>query len=203
MSAAANTGEAAPLPAGLSDAVGRLNHAGYRRQRHCTAFLVAPDTLLTADHCIDGILPADMHFLRGYDRMTWAEHRQPVAGHPFGSGRDGAALCLDAATTATPLTLAVDPPMVGEILTVPGYGRPRVHALAAKACTVVRSLGPERVVMDCGLAPGFSGSPALRQTGEGTEVVGIVSRSGGGFTVLEVVSPQDVAQRCGPSGEGR
>lgn len=141
-----------------------------------------------------------MHFLRGYDRMTWAEHRQPVTGHSFGNGRDGAALCLDAPADVTPFSIAASPPSLGETLTVAGYGRPRVHALAAKACTVVRSLGPARLVIDCGLAPGFSGGPVLRHTEEGPQVIGIVSRSGGGMSVVELVSPQDVDGVCAPSG---
>src|SRR3546814_3278097 len=35
-------------------AIGRLNVAGFRIRRHCTATLFAPDLALTARHCVAG-----------------------------------------------------------------------------------------------------------------------------------------------------
>ncbi len=163
-----------PLSAFAEAAIGRLNHAGYRQKRHCTAVLIAPDIALTATHCLAGLDPHESHLLLGYDRGSWREHLRPRAAQDL--GQDLTALCLTTQAKAAPLPLADQAPQANEPLVVSGYGSPSVHRLNEKVCRAPQ-VGSNAFRLDCPLAPGNSGGPVLRRTAEGDAVVGIVSAS--------------------------
>lgn len=168
-------------------AIGRLNHAGYSRRRHCTMVAVAPETVLTASHCLEGLPASAFHLLFGYARMTWQSERMAVAAHPVAG--DLSALCLGEPVAAT--RAIGPPPAVGDAVVFVGYGRPRVHLQAARACTVARRGGGE-IALDCPAPQGASGGPVLDSAGR---VVAILSRTGRSTAIATLV-PADVAERC-------
>ncbi len=149
-------------------AIGRLNHAGYRQQRHCTAVLVAPKIALTAAHCLEGLKASESHLLLGYDRGQWREHLRPDRLVPL--GRDLAALCLARPAKTQPLPMAKSDVPDDERLTAAGYGRPAVHRLQRHACRVVARDGKGALRLDCPLSPGNSGGPLL-SAADGDEAV--------------------------------
>ncbi len=160
------------------EAIGRLNYAGYKAARHCTAFLVGSRIAVTAAHCVEGLRAAELHLLLGYDKGAWREHLRPEALTRDAEGADLAALCLRAAAAAVAFPWAEIAPRPGETLVVWGYGRPRIHALSRRDCPVLASAG-RQVTLDCAVAPGTSGAPVLRRTEQGYEVVAVVSAARG------------------------
>ena len=177
------------------EAVGRLNFAGYRAARHCTAFLVGPQVAATAAHCLDGLRAADLHLLLGYDKGPWREHLRPGAARMAGSS-DLALLCLPAPARAASFPWAEAAPQAGERLIVQGYGRPRIHAQTRRDCPVL-SADEGQVVLDCSVAPGTSGAPVLRQTEAGYEAVAVVSASRGRTAVAVRPSRAVRVATCG------
>jgi len=171
-----------PLPSTLlatppdpDAAIARLNHAGYRHLRHCTAVLTAPDRVLTAAHCLNGIHFEDLHLLRGYDRGQWLEHLRPTGTGTPDPSRDIVTLCLGRDDSRPFVPVSERPVRVGETVTVLGYGRPRVQVLNQHSCRITRIRRDGAFVLDCPLTHGASGAPVLRIEDSGHEVVGIVS----------------------------
>ena len=185
---------AADPPAG---SIGRLNYAGFKAARHCTAFLVGARVAVTAAHCVARLRAADLHLLLGYDKGAWREHLRPVEVTRDAGGADLAVLCLEAAAAAVAFPWAEAAPRPGETLVVWGYGRPRIHALTRRDCPVLASARRE-IALDCAVAPGTSGAPVLRPTGTGYEVVAVVSAARGRAAIA--VRPQAAetgAASCG------
>ena len=178
------------------EAVGRLNFAGYRAARHCTAFLVGAQTAATAAHCLEGLRATDLHLLLGYDKGPWREHLRPGSAETAGRGADLALLCLPQAALTTPFPWSEAAPEPGEELIVQGYGRPRIHAQTRRACPVLTA-SAGRVILDCPVAPGTSGAPVLRRTDSGYEAVAVVSASQGRTAIA--VRPSRAIRRvsCG------
>ncbi|WP_420393706.1 trypsin-like serine peptidase [Acuticoccus sp.] len=167
-------------------AVGRLNHAGYRHKRHCTAFAVAPRVVVTAAHCLAGLEPQRAHLLFGYARMDWVAHVAPAFAVTLED--DVALLCL---ADRAPAQLAVGPaPAAGDAVTVVGYGRPVRHLQSRAACRVLEGGGA--LVLDCPQSPGASGGPVLNAAGE---AVAVVSRTAATRS-LATVLPRGLARRC-------
>ncbi len=164
-------------------AIGRLNHAGYRQQRHCTAVLVAPDIALTAAHCLEGLEAKESHLLLGYDRGDWLEHLRPSRLVPL--GRDLAALCLRKSAKTRPLPLAGTSADQGDSLTAAGYGKPAVHRLQRRDCNVVVADDEGTLRLDCPLPSGSSGGPLLRDG----EVVAIAVASNAAQSLAIGVGP--------------
>ena len=160
---------------GPEEAIARLNHAGYRNIRHCTAVLTGPDRALTAAHCVDSIPYKDLHILRGYDRGEWLEHMRPTGLAAGDLSRDVVTLCLGRDDSRPFFPVSQHPVQLGETVTVLGYGRPRVHVLNQVSCRITERRPDAAFVLDCPLAKGTSGAPVLRAQGSGYEVVGIVS----------------------------
>jgi len=169
-------------------AIGRANHAGYARRRHCTMFAVAPRVAVTATHCIAGLDPTRMHLLFGYAGMAWKHHTSPASARDL--GRDVAVLCLSEDAPAT-LTVAPGTLARGAGVSVVGYGRPRRHAQSATACTVSAVMEGE-ILLDCPQSEGASGGPVLDGTGA---VVAVMSRSGRGSSVAGLIRPR-IADAC-------
>lgn len=180
-------------PAG---AIGRLNYAGYKAARHCTAFLVGARAAVTAAHCVERLRAADLHLLLGYDKGNWREHLRPAEVTRDAEGDDLAELCLEAAAAAVALPWAEAAPRPGETLVVWGYGRPRIHALSRRDCPVLASAG-RQVTLDCAVAPGTSGAPVLRRTEGGYEVVAVVSAARGRTAIAVRPAAAVEAGACG------
>ena len=59
--------------------------------------------------------------------------------------------------------------MVGDLLRVTGYGRPRKEVQTETACTVLQ-VEDEALILDCPLTHGASGAPVLTLDGEAVAV---------------------------------
>ncbi|MEM9223333.1 MAG: trypsin-like peptidase domain-containing protein [Pseudomonadota bacterium] len=181
--------EAEPNPA-----VGRLNHAGYSKKRHCTFVAVAPRVALTAAHCVDDLPVDELHLLFGYQRMSFAAKAGVAEVHRL--GRDSAALCLG---SEAPAWIPIGGPVArNDTVQLVGYGVPRVHLQQSNTCKVWTPVGDE-ILLDCASAPGSSGAPVLDGAGE---VVAVVSRTGRGSSYAVSVSV-DAVQACEHLGDAQ
>lgn len=176
---------------GPEEAIVRLNYAGYRNLRHCTAVLTAPDRVLTAGHCVDGISYDVLHLLRGYDRGAWLENMRPTGSGAKDPSRDVVTLCVGRDDSRPFVPVSRRPLQLGETVTVYGYGRPRVQVLNQVSCRITGRLADNAFVLDCPLTRGASGAPALRAQGSGFEVVGIVSGGAGNSTLIYAPGPTE------------
>lgn len=166
-------------------AIARLNHAGYDRRRHCTAFAVAPRVVLTAAHCLDGVAAYRMTLLFGYDRMTWTAEGRAVRTVDLGG--DVAALCLAA---DAPATLGIAEAGAGAV-TVIGYGSPRTHLQTTAPCRLGAIAGRD-ALLDCPAAPGASGAPVLDGMGRAVAVVSRTAR----VSAVAATIPAGAAAAC-------
>ncbi len=173
------------------DAIGRLNHAGYRQKRHCTAVLVSPGLALTAAHCLKGLVPTESHLLLGYDRGQWREHLQP--SHVVDLGRDLMALCFSRPAKTEAMPLAAAPAKSGEILFDLGYGVPAVHVLKETSCPVAARDGKGGLLLDCALDHGDSGGPVLRRDSAADSVVAIAVASNDSHS-LAIEVPESLSE---------
>ena len=147
--------------------IGRLNVAGYRLRRHCTAALVAPDLVLTAKHCVNALGegqwadPSAVHFLAGSDRGTFSAHRRAAGYVPIG---DEALLIRLSAPVDLPVIPVDDgpSPRVGAALSQAGYSGDRGHVLTVDpACGYLGEWQDGRWQHNCEAVSGDSGSPLL------------------------------------------
>ena len=180
----------------LSDweAVGRLNTRGVSRLGMCSAALVAPDTLLTAAHCVAGpdghpTAPDLLHFAAGWYGGDDAGD-SPVAGyevHPQAYAQVQLDVEHDIALVylAAPIT-AVTPLRIGSTVAPPyalaGYHDHRPHRLSGRFDCDGRPVH-RLLFVDCPVRPGNSGGPVL-SGGPGWQVIGVVSASAGGKALV-------------------
>lgn len=170
-------------------AVGRVNAAGYRKREMCSGTLIAPDTVLTAAHCVAGTdgfgpLPEDFTFVAGWLRGTAADS---ISGaslwvHPraYNEGQldirfDVALLTLERPTDIAPLPLmSSDPAAVYGIL---GYSTRRPHMLGA-VFDCAGHVSSAILRLDCPVTAGNSGGPVVTKTDKGWAVAGVISAMG-------------------------
>lgn len=183
-------GDAAPW-----SAVGRLNVAGYRERRHCTATLVAPDVALTALHCLRAfgygavglVEPGEVHFLPGYARGRFADHLRGVAFEPIGA--EAVLVRLDHASAVPPLPMDPSPVPPGAPLYQAGYSADIAQLLTVDPyCTRLEPpTGPWR--HDCRAVHGDSGGPILRDRADGPAVVAVHVGNAVDAGIAEPIAP--------------
>jgi V8-like Glu-specific endopeptidase len=176
------------------EAVGRLDTG----VSFCSATLIAPDLVLTAAHCLFAednrrIPDSDLVFFAGLRQGRAEATRRvilsvlpqayrPMEGPPQLEhiGADVALLRLDQPIlSGNVVPIGVGPQgRVRDLVTVVSYGRDReTSASIQEDCEIV---GREESVsaLSCSVVAGASGSPILRETAAGFEVVAIVSAMG-------------------------
>ena len=181
---------AQPLPLPDKDhpswqAIGRVNIRGYNRRGMCSGTLIAPDTVLTAAHCVlrNGrpVQTRDIVFVAGWHRGDYLAAATATDVHLFPEVRAGgltpprdvALLTLDSPIDALPLPLATSAPE-GPFALI-GYLGTRPHVLsAAFGC---QGVWGDMLRLNCPTVPGNSGGPVLHYGREGWAVVGVVSQS--------------------------
>jgi len=116
-----------------------------------------------------------MHFLPGYERGEWIEELKPASAARLPPPRDVAVLCLQHSAQSHAIPLAKTGGKVGEQLTVIGYPIPGMHVQNRMTCKIDQVGGVGAFSLACPMRPGASGSPVLRQTTNGFELVGVIS----------------------------
>lgn len=185
-------------------AVVRLQTPGISR---CTGFLIGPQTVVTAAHCLYGrrlnhfVPPGSIHILLGYANGDFTRH---VLAQSFqvGDGYNPTAVAGQAAdvaivTLAAPvagpsgtLALLETPVPRGTRLMLGGYGQDRAERILADvSCAALGyragPTGSALLVHDCAGTRGTSGGPVLMQVPDGTwrvvgvQVAGNVNDAGG------------------------
>ncbi len=166
-------------------AIGRLNRAGYRNLSMCTATLIAPQTVLTAAHCVqmaDGTMipPEKLRFVAGWLRGSYAALGEIVSVElPLAGGRRSVASDTAVLTLAAPIggvaPLETAPPEPEQPVRILGYRWDRPHALSDAGSCGFRPVGQGVLRLTCEATFGNSGGPVLQETPDGWRVVGIVS----------------------------
>ena len=177
--------------------IGRLNVAGYRTRRHCTATLVTPDTVLTARHCLRGFGnqlwadPSSVHFVAGYARGRFQAHRTGVSYVAI--GQEATLVRLSEPVDLPALPVAEERrPEPGTALVQAGYSGDRSHVLTVDpACRFLGLARGGHWHHDCEAISGDSGSPLLIDGPDGLAIAAIhVGRINGLGTAEPVTGHQ-------------
>jgi protease YdgD len=180
---------AVPVPPHPTAAVGVVLRDGVGT---CTGSLIAPDLILTAAHCAQGLGadPARLRFRTGaYPGLTPVEipaarivlhPLYPADGEPAGveqrTGYDLALVRLAAPvpeTAAFPLVPSREP-VVGPRLLIASYRGGKGERAREHTCPVIGAT--DRMIrMGCDVRPGESGSPVLQRGENGLVLVGVLS----------------------------
>ncbi len=191
--------DAAPtVVAAMVPAVARLNRAGYRERRHCTASLIGPREVVTARHCVEGLSAGELHVLLGYDRGGFVENRR-VASVASAPDWDIARLCLDEPAAIEPLDSSAARPAAGPAETR-GYPRSQAHAQDTETCRLEPLAGRPQAALDCPLEQGMSGAPVSVGEGGEARVIGVASASNASMSLVVLLGALPEGG-CPPSGQ--
>lgn len=158
----------------------------------CTGFLLAPDLVATAGHCLylpkvrRFIAPADIHVLLGVDLDRFRAHARVarfIVPPGYDPARESRTMRLDRAfltlgrtlgTAASRLPIASVMPPPGSAIAVGGYGQDREEKLVADLHCHLLGTVDGIIHHDCAGTRGSSGAPLLWQDATGTwRVLGI------------------------------
>ncbi|MFG5118523.1 S1 family peptidase [Methylorubrum sp. POS3] len=197
--------EGADLPGGRSAVMVLTSGGGV-----CTGIVLAPDTVLTAGHCVAGVSDNRIHYRDEAGRPVLAE----VTARALHPGYDGDAIrgrtrSIDLALLRAkaplpsrfePATLSSGQPRAGAALTLAGFGAARANdrrsigRYRGAALVAVEPYGQSRILVwlqtrGAGGCNGDSGGPVL----DGEAVVAVaawVKDACGGLTQAVLLGPQ-------------
>ena len=183
---------AAPVSAsGLMAAAGRINIGP---MGGCSAALIEADLVLTAAHCViktDGKqqIPEDVEFQTGAYPGRPVERRATteIVVHPLyqpARSKSARKISYDLAlirlaqpiSTVTPFPLGVAP-KDGERILIASWRTPREHRARERFCNILTARDP-LLTVGCEVNGGESGSPLMRITDTGPEIVAVMSARG-------------------------
>ncbi len=168
-------------------AIGRLNVSGFSALRQCTGFLIAPDVVVTAAHCVfdayrkKPLAAARFHFLAGWQRQKYLAHaigkcikvapgfaqtRHPTLDQ---FSNDVAVIILKQKLAIKPMTFASDAEIgSARALVHAGYSRDKRHLLMGDADCNLLEDHANVLLNDCDTNRGASGGPVMVLGADGT-----------------------------------
>ena len=171
-----------------------------RSEQTCGAALIAPDTFVTAGHCLASNVRGGRMV-----RAPVADGTAPIrqsARHPFfETSPPGAArlpydvalgtLRLNGRLRPAPILPVGEVPVAGEVLTVETWLRSEERP-SRRDCPVLQA--GRIVTLGCSAVSGHSGAPVLRMTPDGPELVAVLVAhqpvAGGGRALAAPLAPR-------------
>jgi len=177
-----------PQTVALSEAqirsIGWLHYAGYTSQAFCTGTLIAPDLVVTAAHCVNGVSAGEIGFGVGMDPSAPEDTFLSIGVFP-NPAEDAALIRLGEDVTQSGLDIvpipinqrALDSDLVGRAVQAGGYGETYDADRDGRwfATVFVSSVYSDEIVVDGrgeqGICYGDSGSALIDLDGAGDPVV--------------------------------